>query len=373
MTAVVPVGPGRMAEEERPEDPGENGPDGGSAEPATNRFTDGATFVLDEDPGCAARWGAGEQVLWARGESLIVTAAPGVGKTTIAGQLTRALLGLRPDLLGLPVEPAGRVLYLAMDRPRQIARALRRMVTEADRATLAARLTVWKGPPPADIAKSPETLLALARRVDADVVVLDSLKDAAIGLSSDEVGAGVNIALQYLLAADVDVLVLHHQAKRSTAGTGAKPTELSDVYGSTWITSGAGSVVLLHGEPGATTVELRHLKQPAEPLGPLRLTFDRHAGTIDLDDGNFDALAWLRAQRTPITVHHLTAARFGPDAVTVSARIESCRRELQRLTRAGLANEHPGTRGGPGGGTPTTWTPAPTPGQAPFDALEIIP
>ncbi len=33
--------------------------------------------------------------------------------------------------------------------------------------------------------------------------------------------------------------------------------------GSTWLTSGLGSVIVLDGEPGDPTVELRHLKQPA--------------------------------------------------------------------------------------------------------------
>jgi len=77
------------------------------------------------------------------------------------------------------VVPGRRVLYLAMDRPHQIRRAFR---------LLDQNLVIWKGPPPADLAKHTEILNELAEQADADVVVVDSLKDAAVGLSEDEVG-----------------------------------------------------------------------------------------------------------------------------------------------------------------------------------------
>jgi hypothetical protein len=38
------------------------------------------------------------------------------------------------------------------------------------------------------------------------------------------------------------------------------------VYGSTWLTSGLDSVIVLECEPGGPTAELRHLKQPAETI-----------------------------------------------------------------------------------------------------------
>lgn len=323
-------------------------------------FTNGGAFILDTPSDPPVIWGTSEEILWARGESVILTGTAGVGKTTLAQQVVLGLIGLRAAVIGYPVTPAGRVLYLAMDRPRQIARSFRRMVGEGDRATLAERLVIWQGPPPADVARRPGVLLAMADAAAADVVVLDSLKDAAIGLATDEVGAGVNRALQTLLAAGVDAFILHHQTKRSGNGDGGKPLTLADVYGSAWITNGAGSVILLAGDAGDVVVTLSHLKPVTEPVGPLKLSHDHFAGVTTLAD-HVDALEWLRRQRGPVTVTALAAAR---DPAAPRPAQEAARRDLERLVRNGLANRHDGQRGGAGGSTPTTYTPAARPGEA---------
>jgi KaiC/GvpD/RAD55 family RecA-like ATPase len=208
-------------------------------------------------------------VAWASGESVFLVGPAGVGKTTLAQQLTLARAGLRTDVLGFPVVPDGRrVLYVAADRPQQAQRSFARMVSEADRETLTERLRVWRGPLEADLGARPHILLELCEKHDAGTVVLDSLKDVALELSKDETGSRVNNALQLTVAEGVDVVVLHHQRKATSAGT--KPTTLSDVYGSTWLTAGAGSVILLWGEAGWPIVELSHLKQPAGDDRPVR-------------------------------------------------------------------------------------------------------
>ncbi|MDX1450291.1 MAG: AAA family ATPase, partial [Acidimicrobiia bacterium] len=114
----------------------------------------GGSAILDTPDEIPAIWGRGSEVLWAAGEPCMIAAPPGVGKTTLAQQVVLSLCGLRPNVLGLPTRPAeGKVLYLAMDRPDQILRSFRRMVTETDRATLNERLVIRKGPIPADLAK----------------------------------------------------------------------------------------------------------------------------------------------------------------------------------------------------------------------------
>ena len=153
-------------------------------------MVDGATFILDEPDGVPAVWGDGDRVLWAEGEELILAGPQGLGKTTISGLLVAAMVaGDNRSVLGLPVRPAGRVLYLAMDRPRQASRALRRQLGAFPRDLLAQRLIVQKGPPPYDLARNTDVLAHMAEDADADVVIVDSLKDAAVGLSDDEVGA----------------------------------------------------------------------------------------------------------------------------------------------------------------------------------------
>lgn len=298
---------------------------------------DGASFVLDEASDLAARWGRGAEVLWARGESLMIVGPPGVGKTTLAGQVVAALIGIRRDVLGLPVEPAKRVLYLAMDRPRQVRRAFARLFTEQDRHALAERLVVQPGPIARDLGRAPEELLALARRHDCDTVIVDSLKDAAVKLTDDETAGNVNRAIQACNAADVDVLVLHHQRKGQG---GEKPTSLADVYGSTWITAGTGSVVLLWGESGSELVELVHLKQPADPVGPLHVEHDHHAGTSKVTRG-FDALAYVRlAGPNGVTIAQAARAEHAREVKSGGKEWKRTERRLRRLVRDGLVQVH---------------------------------
>jgi replicative DNA helicase len=152
----------------------------------------------------------------------MIGAPQGVGKTTLAGMLVRARIGLSDDpVLGLLVEASDQpVLYLAMDRPRQIARSLSRQF-RADlksRDVLDKKLLVRPGPPPEDLAQNPTLLVRMAQELGVGTVVVDSLKDAAVGLSDDAVGAGWNRARQHVLAAGIEMIELHHT--RKDAGTG---------------------------------------------------------------------------------------------------------------------------------------------------------
>jgi replicative DNA helicase len=128
-------------------------------------------------------WGHGQEVLWAEGEPLMIVGPEGVGKTTLAQQVALALVGHGGGkVLGFPVTPVkGRVLYLACDRPAQARRSMRRMIAAEDQAYLDERLKVWKGPPPSDFGRHPGMLLDMARAAGADVVIVDSLKDVALG------------------------------------------------------------------------------------------------------------------------------------------------------------------------------------------------
>src|SRR4051812_4917368 len=91
-----------------------------------SRFRDGASFVLDAPEFVPPIWGDDHgDVLWARGEPLLIVGPPGVGKTTLAQQLVLGRCGIRPavdPLLGLPVKPgAEKTVYIAADRPQQAA------------------------------------------------------------------------------------------------------------------------------------------------------------------------------------------------------------------------------------------------------------
>jgi hypothetical protein len=167
---------------------------------------------------------------------------------------------------------------MAVDiRGDAVRRSFRRMVGEEHRAQLHEHLTAWQGPPPGDLAKYPSLLLELCKQACADAVIVDSLKDATVGLSADEVGAGYNRVRQNACAAGVQVLELH-QLRKALTRIEAEHRTIDGVYGSTWITSGAGSVVLLNGKPGDAIVSFHHIKQPASEVGPFKIIHDHDTG-----------------------------------------------------------------------------------------------
>jgi len=307
-------------------------PEGGGESITDEAMVAGDVFVLDGGIDLEPRWGTTTDVLWAHGESLMLVAPTGAGKTTVAVQLVEALIGANDGtVLGLPVMPCRHVLYLAMDRPRQIKRALRRRLGHLPRQLLHERLSVRRGPLPTDLAKVPDQLVTLARQVGADVVVVDSLKDACAKLTDDESGSMVNRGIQMANADDLDVIVLHHQRKGQN---GAAPSKLEDVYGSTWLTAGAGSVVLLWGEAGSEQVELRHLKQPADPVGPWNLEHDHLTGLTRVVR-SFDALEYVR-RHPDASVLDVAKAEHGGDVKAGSAPYKRTERRLKRLQRQGL-------------------------------------
>lgn len=314
----------------------------------TSRLVAGGSFVLDAPDRPTAIWGADNRIMWATQESLLICGPAGVGKTTLVIQLVAGRLGILDELLGLPITPAGKGLYLACDRPGQIQRAFARLFGPEHRALLDERLVIWRGPPAQDFGRNPQALLSMCRRAGADFVVIDSLKDVAIGLADDDVSAGLNSAIQLALAEGVDVVALHHQRKGQA---GAKAKTLEDVYGSTWVTAGAGSVVLLWGQAGDPVIELIHLKQPATEVGPLQIDHDHDAGTTSVFRGDVDPLRILKRAADGITAVDLAVLAHGVDKPSDN-QVKKTRRKLEWFVREGLAHRVDGARGGRGGTVP---------------------
>ncbi|BCP06112.1 hypothetical protein MINTM019_35680 [Mycobacterium paraintracellulare] len=341
----------------RPDDPGPTEPGGNSlvsADTLDYGAIDGGSFIFDEPADVPAVWGHDGQVLWAEGESLMIAGQQGLGKTTLGGMVVRARLGLGDGaVLGLPVAPTDHpVLYLAMDRPRQIARAMRRQFNEDERQILAERLIVRRGPPPADLAAHPMLLAAMAEYYGAGTVFVDSLKDAALGLSNDEVGASWNRARQHLLAAGCQLCELHHCVKRGPNGGEIK--DINDVYGSAWLTNGCGSVILLTGAPGDPIVGFRHVKQPAEELGPWQLAHDQDTGEMSINH-TYDLLALVKASGVDGLTAKAAAVAICHKPNPSDAEVAKARRKLLKLEADGLLVQVAGTKGGATGGTQSAW------------------
>lgn len=310
-------------------------------------FERGGEWILDAPSVVPPVWGKAEDVLWAEGEPCYIAGVSGVGKTTLAGQLVFARLGLIDEVLGFPVTNSqGRVLVLASDRPRQAQRAYRRLAEPAHRPVLDARLSIWVGPPPSDFAREPTLLAEMCEAANADTVVLDSLTNMAMGLSEDAVASGFNRAVQLAIAADIQVLGLHHLTKVGS-GSGGVP-QLEAVYGSTWVVSGAGSVLCLQGRPGATEVVLHHVKQPAAPVGPLRLRHDHGTGkTSVLAAVDLTLLIEANGGSAGLTAREVAEIELGREPT--ESEIKNCKRRLTKLVRASELVCDKGSSGGSGG------------------------
>ncbi|MFP8944391.1 DnaB-like helicase N-terminal domain-containing protein [Streptomyces fenghuangensis] len=314
-----------------------------------SRFiTDGWRFVTETGAQAEPLWGTPEQTAWSSGESLMIVGAPGVGKTTLAHQVVLARLGLADSVLDMPVAPSRRVLYLALDRYRQIARALSRRIQPRHETRIRDGLAVWQGPLPATLDREPDLLADLAAAHQADTIVIDSLKDAVSTLVDDALGVAYNNARQRAMRSGVEVLELHHQRKAAESTPRAQKPSLDRVYGSTWIVSGAGSVLFVTGEAGDLAVTVHHLKTPTGEIGPLQVIHNHERGTTMVDPA-LDPAQLLRTRPDGLTVRELAVIQSG-EPNPGRAATEKARRTLDRLVKAGLATKADGAAGGTGGG-----------------------
>ncbi|TNH23966.1 bifunctional DNA primase/polymerase [Micromonospora orduensis] len=331
-----------------------------------SRRMSGAEFLAELGEGLPAIWGEGQKVLWITGEALLIAGGDGVGKTTTLQQLLLARIGLGEALWDLPVVPAeGRALYLAMDRPAQAARSLGRMVGEEHRDLLAERLEVWNGPVPVDILSSPAALADWIRaEFGSDIadVYVDSYKDLATSLSDDATGSGLNLAMQEVLARGMNWVGLHHQRKSN--GQNKTPNELADVFGSRWLTAGAGSVIFLDGLPGAEEVEVKHLKQPLGKVGPLMISHSHSVGRSETISPKVTALMALQAGPVEgMTVRQVVKAIYGGARVESDQVEAKVRRQLEAMVKAERAVKIPGKKGGTSGSTAAVYQYVREPGE----------
>lgn len=296
---------------------------------ARERYLGGGAFIFTDRVTTRAVWGRESSVLWGGGEPLYIVGPPGVGKTTIAHQLVAGRMGLRDEVLGYPVAMHhSRVLYLASDRPNQIRFAFRRLFSRDDLEVLESDLVVWEGRPPVDFATNPEGLYAMARAVKADTVIVDSVKDVVSNINEPAQGQAFNTALQVCVANGVETLCLHHTRKKQQ---GVKQG-IDDVYGG-WLAAGAGSVVFLKGDPGANIVELHHVKQPMDEVGPLRILHDHDAGTSIVDRGEIDLVKVLAG--APMGARELAGMNYETSNPTRD-QVEKMRKRCERKVAAGV-------------------------------------
>lgn len=313
--------------------------------PLDGRAASGGELLRAHTGPPPAQWGQGLDVLWATGEPLMIESGYGCGKTTLAGLLVRAQL-FGGGVLGHPVKRLAdgqRVLYLAIDRPDQIMRSMGRQFSPSQLDEIGDRLVVWQGQLPDDAAENERLFVDLCDYHRATVVFVDSLKDAARGLTEDRAAAAYQATRNRLLTTGRQLVELHHLAKSG-----------SD-YGSVWLRAGAGSVLRLSGRPGGIDGQLTHDKSPAHRVGPIKIKHDRDAGEILAVDGSKPDLAeWVAGHgEAGVTLAGAAEFLFGKNAGRADK--DRARYALAKLT----------TDGGPlrenkSIGQPTTWSTYPS-------------
>lgn len=285
-------------------------------------------------------WGHREECLWASGEPALLYGATGLGKTSLAQRVLLAAIGIGDTkVLGYPVKQIeGNVLYVAADRPSQAMRSMRRMVNESHRDALDERLR-WETHRRVMITTDTAgTLNEVAQQAGAagGVVVLDSVKDLVPRLSTDEGGAAFNAAVQDCVVNGVDVMSLHHRRKATSEGRNG--LTLDDVHGSNWITAGHGSVLALEGIAGQGVAKLRHLKTPADIVGPFDIDFDYDAGTVTTI-GRRDVIEYLNSRNgMHATTNEVLTYMTGSREHTTAER-KRIYRVLNRAVRDGYATK----------------------------------
>lgn len=180
--------------------------------------------------------------------------------------------------------------------------------------------------------------------------MIDSLKDAALKLSEDETGAGWNQARQLAIESGVELVELHHPRKGQDGNR--KPSKLDDLYGSRWISAGAGSVISLWGQAGDPVMDLSHLKPPVETVGPWQVAMDSTTGNVSIANG-IDLIEQVRL-RGPNGITAAQAAQLLYRSETPSAT-EKARRRLDRKVADWLLIKQPGQRGGNHGSNHAAW------------------
>jgi hypothetical protein len=95
-------------------------------------------------------------------------------------------------------------------------------------------------------------------------------------------------------------------------------------------------VIVLECEPGDPIAELRHLKQPAEPVGPLALGHDHTADVTALFDDRPDLLSFLITAGSRCHCRRRCSGRHRPRS---AERLEDDHAEAQQARGPGSCDQ----------------------------------
>lgn len=286
-------------------------------------------------------WGEDDECLWPKLQPLMLYANTGLGKTTVVQRVALARIGIGPsEVLGYPVEPlpAGeKIIYIAADRPIQAMASLRRMVTDDDetRRILDERW-IWETKRQVR-ADRPNAFLELCERHNGTMLILDSAKDVAPGPLKDEEPAGKLVdAWSRCIANEIDVAAMHHPRKGQSST--APPDSVDEIYGSSMLANGAGSILSMYGVPGSGTAGMVQLKMPARQAPAMDIVFNYETGTITRR--NYRDLNDFLQRGEWVTVRQVAAFLYAkPEHEVTHPERKRATRKLQNLVTKRLVDE----------------------------------
>lgn len=216
--------------------------------------------------------------LFAVGGFGLLVAHPGVGKTTLAIQMGAQLaLGHDKFLKWDNKGGAKKVLFLSLEMGKPPLNHFLSLISNSyqDRKMLNRNFLVapFGMPIPLDQPDGQQFLSNLMDEYMPDVLIIDSLQKVSSKELTDE--QAVKNLIHYLATVrnkyNTSMLVIHHNRKKPNEAQ-KKAVELSDVYGSTYISTDADFVMNLH----ATTQDMVAVTMVKNRLGPTPEPFEIH-------------------------------------------------------------------------------------------------
>lgn len=216
--------------------------------------------------------------LLSRNGAGVLTGWPGAGKTSLSLQLAAAL-ALGNDFLRWKSTGASKVLYLSLEMAAPplhlFVSSAKENYTEAELRKLNKRLLLapFGVPLHVDREEGYKRLSSLLEQYQPDVIIIDSLsmitpKD----LTDEEAMKGLFDGLAVVRQeTETAFIVIHHNRKKGSDAQRNKAAELSDIYGSTYITAKVDFALNLAKMEEKNVVQLATLKNR---LGPEPEPFD---------------------------------------------------------------------------------------------------
>ena len=288
-----------------------------------------------------------EGVLVARGTSALIVGAEGVGKTTLLQHLALSLAAQRP-FLGFAVGDGARVLYVGADRPHSQCDSISKLRDQYP--DTGDRLITYFAVP-GDLLSDQRTLLSMARRANAEVVILDSLYAIAPtdqSMNEDMWARALARSVAALMSAGITLIVAAHPP-RNTEGR----DKTTNALGSRFQSAGMDTVINLSGK-GTVTLSMDKGFGGVEPV---RFAIDGETRALRRVGQAVEpeiALATF-VVGDPITKKSFAEAMgWESDDRSALARAERALSELTERDRVALVSE--GRSGGSRGGEPKTWS-----------------